>query len=129
MNNFNRFHLGLFTLPGALLSLTGCDQEQSQAPQESAQTASVPASDEPAATVAGDTPDAQSAMPAVVTGEQPAGNTSFPKRQTRPTPGVNNPASKPTASPTLTPTETSDPHAGHDMSTMSDEDMKAMGHN
>ena len=129
MNNFNRFHLCLFILPVALLGLTGCDQEQSQSPQESAQTAPVPAGDEPAATVAEDTPDAQSAVPTAVRREKPVENMSFPKKQTRPAPAVNVPGPKPTASPAVTPTETSDPHAGHDMSTMSDEDMKAMGHN
>ncbi|MBX7482048.1 hypothetical protein [Qipengyuania qiaonensis] len=39
------------------------------------------------------------------------------------------PAAVATPTPTATATPAADPHAGHDMSTMSDEDMKAMGHN
>lgn len=38
------------------------------------------------------------------------------------------PAAVATPAPTPTATDAADPHAGHDMSNMSEEDMKAMGH-
>jgi hypothetical protein len=48
-----------------------------------------------------------------------------------PAPSARKAAPAPVATPTPTAAATppADPHAGHDMSTMSDEDMKAMGHN
>ena len=45
-----------------------------------------------------------------------------PARKTAPAPVA-------TPTPTAAATPAADPHAGHDMSTMSDEDMKAMGQN
>lgn len=37
-------------------------------------------------------------------------------------------AAKPSSAPAATAAPAADPHAGHDMSTMSEEDMKKMGH-
>ena len=62
--------------------------------------------------------------PSAASGLQPA-TTRTPAPSARKTA----PAPVPAPTPTATATPAADPHAGHDMSTMSDEDMKAMGHN
>lgn len=57
-----------------------------------------------------------------------------PSTTRTPAPSTGKATSAPVATPTPPPTSTTaatpaaDPHAGHDMSTMSEEDMKAMGH-
>jgi len=50
-----------------------------------------------------------------------------PATTSAPAPSARKAASAPVATPT--PTAAADPHASHDMSTMSDEEMKAMEHN
>ncbi|WP_144400833.1 hypothetical protein [Novosphingobium sp. MBES04] len=84
--------------------------------------------------------DSISATPAPVASEpvtelvaEPTDDTpvaaSVPTRTPAPSARKAAPAPVATPTPTAAATPAADPHAGHDMSTMSDEDMKAMGHN
>ena len=59
----------------------------------------------------------------------PAASQSNPAPAEAKTPVREGSHAAPVPAPAPTGTPVNDPHAGHDMSTMSDEDMKAMGHN
>ncbi len=115
-------------LPLITASLAACGASSEPAPDQSA--ASEAKIDTPATTIAtpvavenaterDDSGAASSDMPA--SSPKPATTPDKPKTgAASPTPTRPAPAPSPSA--------TNDPHAGHDMTGMSDEDMKAMGH-
>lgn len=111
----------LLVVPCCLLMLTACgdpatpgDDGASEA--DTAIASPAPTEPEVAATAAIDEPIA---VP-----------TQSPSPSSAPTASARKASPAPAATPAPTPTATAaaDPHAGHDMSNMSEEDMKAMGH-
>lgn len=111
----------LLVVPAGLLTLAGCGDSATPVDDEApaAETAIVtPAPTEPevAATPAKDVPVA---VP-----------TQAPSPSAAPSASARKASPAPVATPAPTPTAkgAADPHAGHDMSNMSEEDMKAMGH-
>lgn len=115
--------LGL--LPLITASLAACGASSEPAPDQSAAKIDTPATTIATpvaaenATERDDSGAASSDMPA--SSPKPAATPDKPKTgAASPTPARPAPAPSPTAS--------NDPHAGHDMTGMSDEDMKAMGH-
>ena len=113
-------------VPALLLALAACGdaatpvEEQTPAAEAAVATPTPVASEPVAEPVSEPTTDA----PVAELVQQPASTRAPAKGQRRTTPA---PVATPT--PTATATPAADPHAGHDMSTMSDEQMKQMGHN
>ena len=111
----------LLVVPACLLTLVGCGDPATPvddvAPAaETAIPAPAPTEPEVAATAAIDEP--------IAVPSQTPSSSSAPTASARKA----SPAPVATPAPTPTATAAADPHAGHDMSNMSDEDMKAMGH-
>ena len=133
MHKLGLIRAALFGIgPVAALALAGCDKTSAPVPEgtpatETAIEASVAVSSE---TVPTD--NATGNVRASATPSEPAAAPSrtpaavAPKLPKAASPA---PAASPKPRPSPTPTVSADPHAGHDMSTMSDEDMKQMGHN
>lgn len=119
--------LGL--LPLITASLAACDAPSDPAPDKSA--ASEATIDTPAATTTA-TPaavanSAVSDDPVPTSTAAPSPSPKPAVAPVKPTTGATTPTSaRPVPAPS--PSATNDPHAGHDMTGMSDEDMKAMGH-
>ena len=113
-------------VPALLLALAACGdaatpvEEQTPA-AEAAVGFLAPVASEPV-TVPVSEPTTDAPVAELV--QQPAG-TPAPA----PTPRRTTPAPVATPTPTASATPAADPHAGHDMSAMSDEQMNAMGHN
>ena len=112
----------LLVVPSCLLTLAACGDPATpvddRAPAaETAIATPAPTEPEVAATPATDEPVA-----APIQAPSPSSAPSASARKASPAPVA-------TPVPTPTATAASDPHAGHDMSNMSEEDMKAMGHN
>lgn len=110
--------------PALLLGLAGCDEASAPAADAAPEATVVEA---PASPV--DMP-APAAPQADVSPAAEPGVTAAPKAAPAPQPAAR---PKPSAAPApaeKAPAETApaDPHAGHDMSEMSDDEMKAMGH-
>ncbi|MHA6317635.1 hypothetical protein ACXYN8_08245 [Altererythrobacter sp. CAU 1778] len=112
--------------PVLLLALAACGDaaapvDEETSPAEAAITTPVPAASEPVAA-----PVVEPSEDAPV-----AGSSAEPASSRAEAPAARDAALAPVAPPTPTTTATpaADPHAGHDMSTMSDEQMNEMGHN
>ena len=124
--NFPAFAGKSLLAPALLLALAACGDstapvEEETPAAEAAVATPAPVAFEPVAEpVSEPTTDA----PVAELVQQPASTRAPTKGQRRTTPA---PVATPT--PTATATPAADPHAGHDMSTMSDEQMKQMGHN
>jgi len=109
-----------------LLPLAACGDAAAPVEEET------PAGDTVIATPAPVASEPVTELVAEPTNETPVA-ASVPQPTTTRTPAPS--ARKATPAPVATPTPTAaatpaaDPHAGHDMSTMSDEDMNPMGHN
>ena len=112
-------------LPALVLGLAGCDEASTPAPDTAPEAplveAPAAAPDEAPAPAAPEVDAAPAADPGVKAVSEPAPAAqpaARPKPSTSPAPAERAPAE----------TEPADPHAGHDMSEMSDDEMKAMGH-
>lgn len=111
----------LLVVPACLLTLAACGDpakpvDDGAPAAETAIATSAPTEPEVAATPATDEPVA---VPA-----QAPSPSSAPAASARKA----SPAHAATPAPTPTATVAADPHAGHDMSNMSEDDMEAMGH-
>lgn len=111
----------LFVVPSCLLALAACGDPATPVDD------GAPAVETTIATPAPIEPEV-AATPA--TDEPIAVPTQAPSPSSAPIASARkaNPAPVATPAPTPTATAAADPHAGHDMSNMSEEDMKAMGH-
>lgn len=133
MRKLNLTRAALFgIMPVAVLALAGCDK--TSAPVPDGTPASETAIEAPVAVSAETVPtdNATGNVSASATTSEPAAAPSRRPAVVVPKlPKAAPPAPTPAASPRPrpSPTVSADPHAGHDMSTMSDEDMKQMGHN
>lgn len=119
-------------MPVAVLALAGCDK--TSAPVPDGTPASEAAIEAPVAVSAETVPtdNATGNMSASATTSERAAAPSRTPAIVAPKPpkaAPPAPAASPRPRPSPTPTVSADPHAGHDMSTMSDEDMKQMGPN
>lgn len=104
-----------------VLALAACNDTTAPVNEDVTATEMAVATSEPSLTE----PLASPAM------DEPAAETSAePVTRSVPTPSAGKAAPTPAATPVSTAAATpgADPHAGHDMSTMSDEEMKALGH-
>lgn len=120
-------------IPATLLGLTGCDQEPAPEPSAAiaAEAVSANAEQGPAAEATASNPDAAAreappedkARGTAATTRLPGGNPAIAEK---PAPAAALP--KPTPSPSVTSAAPADPHAGHDMSSMSGHDMEDMDH-
>lgn len=108
-------------VPACLLTLAGCGDAAASVKEETPTAQAVIASPASATAVS---------EPAIaLTIDEPVAALSPQPSPTRaPAPDAGMAACAPPATPTPTATPTTDPHAGHDMSTKSNEEMKAMGH-
>lgn len=126
---FFRLTRTLGLLPLITASLAACDAPSDLAPDQSA--ASEATIDTPAATTTA-TPaavenSAVSDDPVPTSTAAPSPSPKPAVAPAKPKTGAATPAfARPP--PARSPTASNDPHAGHDMTGMSDEDMKAMGH-
>ncbi len=119
-------------MPAAVLALAGCDGTSAPVPEEAPATetalkapVAAPTESVPLDNSTGDvSASATTSQPETLPSRKPAAVALKPPTAASPAP-----AASPKPRPSPTPTVSADPHAGHDMSTMSDEDMKQMGHN
>jgi|TARA_R100000501_G_scaffold18455_1_gene39053 hypothetical protein len=111
----------LLVVPACLLTLAGCGDAASPIDDDA------PAAETAIATPA-PTELEVAAMPA--TDESVAASSQASAPSAGPAPSARKATQAPVATPAPTPTASAaaDPHAEHDMSNMSDEDMKSMGH-
>ncbi|MFI8666400.1 hypothetical protein ACIGGE_08195 [Qipengyuania sp. NPDC077410] len=109
-----------------LLPLAACGDAAAPEDEETQATEAAIATPAPDASEAVTEPVSERTSDASVAASSPQ-----PATTSAPAPSARKGAPAPVATPTPTGAETPapDPHAGYDMSTMSDEDMKAMGHN
>lgn len=111
--------------PALLLPLAACGDAAAPVDEETRAADEVIAAPAPIVAEAVTEPVSErtSDLPVTASVPQPATTRAPapPARKTTPAPVA-------TPAPTAAATPAADPHAGHDMSTMSDEDMKAMGH-
>ena len=116
--------------PALLLPLAACGEaaapveEETPAAETAAATPAPVASEAISEAVTEPVSEPRSDAPVAASSPQPA-TTSAPAPSARKVA----PAPVATPTPTAAATPAAGPHAGHDMTTMSDEDMKAMGHN
>lgn len=112
--------------PALLLPLAACGDAAAPVDEDTQAAEAAVATPAPVASEAVTEPVSEptSDVPVAASSPQPA-TTSAPAPSARKVA----PAPAATPTPTTAATAVADPHAGHDMSTMSDEDMKAMGHN
>lgn len=115
----------LLVVPACLLTLAGCGDpatpvDDGSPAAETAIATPAPTKLEAAATPATDEPVAASSQ-LPPPSSSPSSSASSSARKVSPVTAA-------TPAPTPTATAAADPHAGHDMSEMSDENMKAMGH-
>ena len=125
---FNSFVLaGKSLLASALLlPLAACGDAATSVEEKTPAANSINATTAPVASEAVTEPVSEPRSDVPVAASSPhSATTSAPAPSARKVAPV--PVAIPT--PTAAATPAADPHAGHDMSTMSDEDMKAMGHN
>jgi len=124
---FNSFAFAAKSLfaPALLLPLAACGDAAAPVDEETPAAEAAVATPVPVASEAVTEPVSEPPSDAPVAASSPR-----PATASVPAPSARKVAPEPVASPTPTATATpaADPHAGHDMSTMSDEDMKAMGH-
>ncbi|MGN3974143.1 hypothetical protein [Tsuneonella sp. SYSU-LHT278] len=113
----------LLLVPAIIAMLAGCDSPAEQAagdPPAAEEITAVPAPETAAAST--ETETAMPAAPSTAASARPAAAPD-PAATKAAAPRA---AAKP--SPAATAAPATDPHAGHDMSTMSEKDMKKMGH-
>ena len=111
----------LLVVPSCLLTLAACGDPEMPVDD------GAPAAETTIASPAATKPEV-TATPA--TDEPIAVPTQAPSPSSSPTASARKASPSPVATPAPAPTATAaaDPHAGHDMSNMSEEDMKTMGH-
>jgi len=109
-----------------LLPLAACDDAAAPVEEETPAAEAAVATPAPVASEAVSEPVAEPNNDTAVAGSVPQPATT---RTPAPYARKATPAPVATPTPTAAATPAADPHAGHDMSTMSDEDMKAMEHN
>jgi hypothetical protein len=109
----------LLLASASLLALAGCGDATSPVDDE------VPATEMAIAT---SDPSLSDPLTSPATDEPTAETSPEPVAKSVLTPSAEEAAPTPAATPVPTAAPDADPHAGHDMSTMSDEEMKAMGH-
>lgn len=111
----------LLVVPACLLTLAGCGDAASPIDDDAPAAETAIATPVPTELAVATTP---------ATDEPVAASSQAPVPRAAPAPSAQKATPAPVGTPEPTPTATAaaDPHAGHDMSNMSDEDMKSMGH-